>query len=1536
MKLTQGTPFGIAILSALALYGCAANLNFGPNKVSTQNPSLQQSALEASLTGTRVTFKYSDFYSLTSPSPNFGCAGDAKTFYDPIAWTEASGPVPLPPDVNDNTTTIRPAFIKNISVDLSDANSALTSNRAIACSQGNGATAPPPSSCATFDYGAIGGIPSLLGGTLLLMGGLQTTNFDGIHSYGGTSTSFNLSHGLTLGCGPTTSASITPGSAGYNSCTNSMYALGINTVPASAGGTSLAPGLTGPATVAISDWANLSAVPGYVGPQAKTGASATYNPSLQKVLLFGGASPLTGLNSTGAGSSSYDTWIFDLKTQKWSYSYSNTVISTSIQISRDLNPFPGAGGTPVARTLNQPYQGDGGRSLFGFAAIPGMAISQFGMTGLLTGSNAAPVDTTDRIAIVGGYCAGSSQGCQDVHIFNPTYAPEYMDAQAPKTPIISASVTNRDSFPSQWLNNYYMRNLSNSEANTIYDPTYKAGSPITGLPAPSPVSTPSVNDTVVSFGMVALNNNLTTSPGLGPNGNLPGAGYLAVAGGFHGNRSPSGYYNTPSGGTCTSLIQCGNLEIFTKWFSNLARYLPPTVTSATIPPISPPPPPPSAPWDPTVEQSASNFTSIGNITQSSTYTTQQGIQNTPGEWVPIPDSTAPKQTPWYGGAVMLKGLNNANNDVVYFGGADCQNYNTDPITCPYWPNVKPNPGVYWSFGTDPSVNLFSGGMSALSYPSVITMGGLSATSPFLPPINAGMAAARGTDPKGNPIIVAWGGMTKPTTLDNSGYIYYLYLNSSTGKPTWGAYQISSGAGPAGVSNASLVFSHVTGQFYLFGGYNPTGGSSSSTWQLSIGSTSPSSTCGSSTSASCSFSWTLLDTHISCYPNCPPARRSHRMVEANYNYNNAPNEPDCSSASAPCSFGLFMEGGTTDGISILGDRWLFDPTGNGGTGVWQEMGDMPPRSLSSIANVDYTIPATGLTVHRAILFGGETGLGNPYQAMGPGKTGLSSNTGYFVPPTLGDTWMFDYSNSSWNRVSLYGLRFGTSSIPIFSTLSEVDARSATLVTDSSSLLLTPPPTSGAIMVTRTQSRPNHSAADQATTLIIPEVYFFGGRSKNGKFVPISTIYKFCAGSTGEKPYPASLKGTAISLPDDATCDSFDALLNPQSPSPTQGYVGRWLMKTPTETYAPTYPVNSVGTFMGAGTYDTLHDRIVFYGGLSPNIAPVSGVAVTDTASLNSTGGALDNFGTVYEYTPPSSISDAVSHPEHLNGSWARIPGCLEGVAGPGFPTGRYGHTLAYDTLNQTLDLVGGYNTYGNLLTQTPVGASNAIPEIWTGYRIDQNLSSGIASRNIPAISDAPCYYWSKINVFGNLPSSGPASGLAHSTSVFVPASGYNTGYYTTDDRACVGAGPIASPDASISKLLAGGAYIDIDRTQLGANENLILNLTFLPLGASNIGSDQNYLNSDQAAVFRINLVKTSQSGDTIRLESQPRYLTYASTQQFPTLVQNLSLVSPPTGQIRQEQVYIPLSADPSIDRIRIERYSGNAILIDASIYRLGHN
>ncbi len=618
-----------------------------------------------------------------------------------------------------------------------------------------------------------------------------------------------------------------------------------------------------------------------------------------------------------------------------------------------------------------------------------------------------------------------------------------------------------------------------------------------------------------------------------------------------------------------------------------------------------------------------------------------------------------------------------------------------------------------------------------------------------------------------------------------------------------------------------------------------------------------------------------------------------MIEVNYNNTSTPFDPICTDA-APCSLGIFMEGGVTSSTaSPYTDRWMFDPTDSTG-GHWQLMTEMPPRSFAAMAAVDYTAGST--TVHRAVLFGGETGFVN------------HTSTTHYVAPTLGDTWMFDFDALTWNRVALYGTRYTTSTG--LGNLSELNARAAALTSDTTTAVLAPPPLSGASMVTR-------------LVHTIPEIFLFGGRLKSGLYNTFDHVYKFCAGTTGEKPATSSytLKSTGT---DDASCDAYSSSNNPNSTNPTTGYVGRWIAKTAQNGgISPAL----VGSFMGAAAYNQSSDRIISIGGLAPVTTPA---AVTSQQSVSST---------VYEYTPPSKVSGTNAE---KNGTWNAIATCASSAT----PTGRYGHTLAYDQLTDALIMVGGFDINGDLLTQTLLdqnaNISYNVPEVWLGTRIANAIPNGIATNNVPAITSGtfPCYYWSQITTFSNAgptsaKTSTPITGLGHMAGVYIPSAGYNTGYYSMFDQLCTSEGQIGSTDPSISKLLVGGAYIDINRNALGAKENLLLNITFLPLGPSNINPDRSALSTSESAVLKIHLVRTGQSADILRSVTQPRNLTYPNNAQFPQIVQDLAIISPPTGQIRQEQVLLPISIDPTIDRIHIERYSGSAILIDATVYRMGN-
>jgi len=1516
-KQHYGLLMEAALLAAFGAGACAADPGTFTGKKKTD---LDEQIADASTRiGARVSFHHSDFYSITAPHPQTQCAGDAKTFYDQftVATLESgyTGPTgadistwkKLDEDVSNSNETTKPAFIKNVSVDLTDSNAAVTSNQAFGCSYGNSEYAPPVSSCSTFDYGAIGGIPTTMGGTLLLIGGIQSRNYSGFSTVG--SDSFK---GASLSCGPSKDPSTLSAPTGYTQCNSDFFALGIQSLPSTAAGSSLAPGLT-TASGKISSWANISAASSYSGPEGAAGASAAYNETLQQLLVFGGAAPLSGLGAYGAGAASYDSWIYDLQSQKWTKSTNALNVDQKMLSLYDYNV--------TDEVVYQFQHSNPAAALFGYTTAQGMALSGLTAAGTVAFTD---VDRTDRIAIVGGLTSLSET--DDVsRLFNPTYAPEYRDSLKSYTIV---AVDAAASGLVQWLSNYHTQSIDNSyEAVT-------AASRLTTHYAGGMLSQP------FNMGLVSLRRNAG-----------PGAGYLLKASGFD-LASPDGSRNINEDPTCGTvptypagfnyLNVCGSMQLKTRYNED-----------------------PADPVDAAAADSVSaNFSIVPNYYTSSA--SASAVNRAPALWTPVkPEAVGSFVVPFLGGVTMLPGFDVTENHVLNWGGTDCFDYlqaKTTATAC-YFGNTASssagenlNPGKFWKFGADPTAKVAAAGV-----PSDVKL--TDATGASVPNL-AGMAAARGLDGSGNMLIVAFGGIKSPGgELPPNNVLYYIpqYDLSNGALADAQKYVFKTAAptnylsGPAAYANAAMVFSHVTRKFYLFGGYQPASlTSNNDTWELSV-----SGSCMAASPA-CTFTWRKLTP--TCHPaTCPTARRSHRMVEVDYYARNPggsqgatyftdatfykTGENNCTDPKKPCSYGIFMEGGTSTGMTFLNDRWMFDPTGNGGQGHWQQMGELPPRTLAAMSNVSYTLPTSGNSVHRAILFGGETGMQNP---------ALAASGNYFVPPTLGDTWMFDYKTTSWHRVTLLGKGYKDT---VLGTLTEFEKRQGFATGTMASVsdfpgnfsdddgnratfrVLTPPPLAGAVMITRTHSKTSHLSTDNATPLKIPEVFLFGGRTKDGAYHKISNVYKFCTGTTGEKLSLANPNGAAATMPtrsdattatDDATCDAYDSYENPSSPSPTSQYVGRWLQKKPevTTTVLP----HRVGAYLAAGAYDPVHDRVLFTGGLRSTSGSVTDNYQQGITDL--TNRATNTMG-VFEYTPPYHVNptdDPTSRAE-TQGKWDFIPSC----SGYPTPTGRYGHSMAYDSLNRQVIVTGGYDANGEPLTYTHTfddGSTSTFPEVWTGYRVDSAGDKTSDGTEI-TIGTIPCYYWKQISVFGNLnDGSTPSAALAHAAGVFVPSSGYNTGYYSVFDNACPKSGPISTPNSEVSKLRAGGVYFDIDRGQLGATENLLLNITYIPFGTDNQRPDTARYSKSEEAYFKVHLVKTSQPADSIKQVIQPRHLTYSATDQYPEVVQTLAILAPPAGDVRQEQIIIPLAANPSVDRIRLERYSGSGIIVDASLFRMG--
>jgi len=192
--------------------------------------------------------------------------------------------------------------------------------------------------------------------------------------------------------------------------------------------------------------------------------------------------------------------------------------------------------------------------------------------------------------------------------------------------------------------------------------------------------------------------------------------------------------------------------------------------------------------------------------------------------------------------------------------------------------------------------------------------------------------------------------------------------------------------------------------------------------------------------------------------------------------------------------------------------------------------------------------------------------------------------------------------------------------------------------------------------------------------------------------------------------------------------------------------------------------------------------------------------------------------------------------------------------------------------------------------------------------------------------------------------------------------YGTGFFHVRDDWCTGQGPIADPDPDATKEGVGGVSIDLDRTQLGANEDLLMLITYHSFyqttddtGDSSDTSHNDYSKYNWPAslgdavsagtatgqgindttILQINLIGTAASLNSLLSTQQPRSFTYSNLNSYPIYVKQIATLQDPYGSLRTEQVYIPLAQNGLIDRIRIERIRGSYHLFQVDLYRLGN-
>ncbi len=194
-----------------------------------------------------------------------------------------------------------------------------------------------------------------------------------------------------------------------------------------------------------------------------------------------------------------------------------------------------------------------------------------------------------------------------------------------------------------------------------------------------------------------------------------------------------------------------------------------------------------------------------------------------------------------------------------------------------------------------------------------------------------------------------------------------------------------------------------------------------------------------------------------------------------------------------------------------------------------------------------------------------------------------------------------------------------------------------------------------------------------------------------------------------------------------------------------------------------------------------------------------------------------------------------------------------------------------------------------------------------------------------------------------PTPTPILGVSHvETFAFSNPMGTGSGYYRVRDYHCAGQGKISSPQIDVTKAYVGGVDVDIDRTQLGAHENLLMVLTYHSMGAEYADPNSmplpadiavNYTPNDDETILRVKLQATGMSYAQLISALQPRSRFYSAAP-ITTVMPDIATFRDPYRGLRSEFIEIPLSADSTIDRIRIERIRGSFILYQMDLYRLG--
>ncbi len=300
--------------------------------------------------------------------------------------------------------------------------------------------------------------------------------------------------------------------------------------------------------------------------------------------------------------------------------------------------------------------------------------------------------------------------------------------------------------------------------------------------------------------------------------------------------------------------------------------------------------------------------------------------------------------------------------------------------------------------------------------------------------------------------------------------------------------------------------------------------------------------------------------------------------------------------------------------------------------------------------------------------------------------------------------------------------------------------------------------------------------------------------------------------------------------------------------------------------------------------------------------------------------------LYSSNNSSNAKITTAREDEVIGTWVKLTPSTK-------PTPRVSGSLVYDNAHHKFYLYGGYGCKDSNCAQ--IGILNDLWEfIPPDFTSDCNRELGTCSQQGT---------WTQLRTNNYADSTQPPPRKGGIMMYGNPTNlRYGDNFYTIMDGACSGQGPFLSSDPETSKQYVGAIYVHIDRNYFESNENLLLNVRYLPFDNTTrlpnfFTNSTNYTTTDDTdiastadrAMIRIQLLHTNMSqADQIESTIQPRFHEFITGT---TTVGNIfQYLTGGTGQVSDRQILIPLTNNSSINLVKIERITGSAKFFEMTL------